>query len=207
LVSISQKQGEGESMNKQFFFIIAAAFFGTLNADDALRKQLEEAYELECKQRAYDLMLELEVPLQEAQKIIAEESTPPDPRYYEHFYREEPVKTEFPERREPLMADLPPEEPGFPDHITDQALELVDQYQRLKTKYFTVINKEKVFTVEYVEKLIAAFKKLKMQIKADADVRRAVTIRVVPFLIRILQGKDVISYIDEYIAHLKKVLR
>ena len=99
-------------MNKQFFFIIAAAFFGTLNADDALRKQLEEAYELECKQRAYDLMLELEVPLQEAQKIIAEESTPPDPRYYEHFYREEPVKTEFPERREPLMADLPPEEPG-----------------------------------------------------------------------------------------------
>ena len=192
--------------------IMMIVFFSrNVYANDQLRQQLEEAYALECKQRAYDLMLELEVPLQEAQRIIEEESTPPDPRYYEHFYREpsqqqETLPMNFYERQ-PLMAEQPDEEPGFPEPITDQALELVARYKKLKEKYLTVMNKEKVFTVEYVERLIAALKQLKTEIKRDADVRRAVTIRVVPFLIRILTGKDVVSYIDEYIATLKKVLR
>lgn len=193
-------------MNKHFFLIIVIAFGSNVYADDMLRKQLQEAYELECKQRAYDLMLELEVPYQEAQRIIQEESTPPDPRYYEHFYKEEPVRWDY-QRREPLMAELPDEDPGFPDHITQQALELVARYKKLKAIYLMIMNKEKVVTVEYIERLITSFEILKAEIKDDADVRRAVTIRVVPFLIRILQGKDIISYIDEYIANLKKVLR
>jgi hypothetical protein len=105
------------------------------------------------------------------------------------------------------MAELPDEEPGFPEHITTQALELVAHFKKLKEKYLVVIHKEKIFTIDYVERLIVAFKGLKKQLLEDADIRRAVTIRVVPLLIRVLKGKDVISYIDEYIANLKKVLR
>lgn len=183
-------------MQHSTFLVSVILLVHALTADK-YQEQLDQANALERQQRAYDLMLELTIPYHEAYKILCDDSTPTGYSDYERATYE----------RGPLLAEQPDQEPGFPPAVTAKALELVAQYKQLYKRYKTIIDRERIVTTDYLERLLTDFKQLKEQLLVDADVSRAVTIRIVPMLIRVLKGKDVISYIDEYRANLEKILR